>query len=306
MELWSATAVAAPAPHCSARARPVRCAPARAPRAQHRCTRRAALTHGRDTPRALSDVPAVSAAAQLAAWAAALALLLPAPAAMAVLPAPQPPVLPAPVQRAPAPRTALVRPKPPLTPDERATVQLFQSSTPGVVFITALVPGQDQFTLDAIEAPAGAGSGFFWDNQGHVVTNYHVVKGASQLRVTLGDASTVDASLVGFDEDKDVAVIKLQGEKALAIKPLPLGSSGDLQVGQRVFAIGCPFGLDHTLTSGLVSGLGREIASGTSGRPIDGVIQTDAAINPGNSGVRRYAGVVHHCSLTHNCSLLHC
>ena len=132
--------------------------------------------------------------------------------------------------------------------------------------------------------PAGAGSGFFW-TPNRIVTNYHVVKDAKQLKVTLGDGTVVDAAVVGYDEDKDVAVLSVKLPASVpAVKPLPLGSSAALQVGQRVYAIGNPFGLDHTLTSGLVSGLGREIQSGTSGRPIENAIQTDAAINPGNSG----------------------
>lgn len=197
-----------------------------------------------------------------------------------------------------------VAPPPPLTSEEAATVSLFRSATPSVVFITTLAERRDAFTLDPVETPAGAGSGFFWPNgKGYVVTNLHVVKGAEKLRVTLSDASTVEAKLVGADEDKDVAarhtqpfsqslfarssdtldprqVLRVAGAKAEAIKPLPLGSSGSLSVGQRVYAIGNPFGLDHTLTTGVVSGLGREISSGVSGRPIADVIQTDAAINP--------------------------
>jgi S1-C subfamily serine protease len=115
------------------------------------------------------------------------------------------------------------------------------------------------------------------------------VTGASDVRVTLGDSSSYEARVVGFDQDKDVAVLQMvengRGVPSTAkLRPLPLGSSRTLQVGQRVYAIGNPFGLDHTLTTGVVSGLGREIQSGVTGRPIRGVIQTDAAINPGNSG----------------------
>jgi S1-C subfamily serine protease len=153
-----------------------------------------------------------------------------------------------------------------------------------VVFITTLAERRDAFTLDPVETPAGAGSGFFWDSDGHIVTNYHVVKDAAQLRVTLGDTSVSPATVVGFDEDRDVAVLLVPSDVAARVAPLPLGSSSDLMVGQRVYAIGNPFGLDHTLTTGVVSGLGREIASGVTGRPIGGAIQTDAAINPGNSG----------------------
>ena len=132
------------------------------------------------------------------------------------------------------------------------------------------------------EVPVGAGTGFVWDDKGHVVTNFHVVKGANQLAVTFqGVSKTYEAKLLGYDEDKDVAVLRVDKPDT---RPIPLGKSSTLLVGQKVFAIGNPFGLDHTLTTGIVSGLGRELPSGNTGRPILGVIQTDAAINPGNSG----------------------
>jgi len=131
--------------------------------------------------------------------------------------------------------------------------------------------------------PQGSGSGFIWDKKGHVVTNYHVIRGASDLRVTLGDQSVFEAEVVGFDEDKDVAVLHIDAPSE-NLRPLPVGMSYDLLVGQKVFAIGNPFGLDHTLTTGVISGLRREISSASTGRPIQDVIQTDAAINPGNSG----------------------
>lgn len=174
-----------------------------------------------------------------------------------------------------------------LTPDEQATVNLFRKNTPSVVYITNLAVRRDAFTLDLTEAPQGAGSGIVWDSDGHVVTNYHVIKEANELRVTMQNQEVYKASIVGFDEDKDIAVLKIQCDSKEAkdiIHPLPIGTSADLLVGQRVYAIGNPFGLDHTLTTGVISGLGREIQSGNTGRPIDGIIQTDAAINPGNSG----------------------
>lgn len=172
-----------------------------------------------------------------------------------------------------------------LTREEQLTIQLFKKNTPSVVYITNLATRRDAFTLDMLAIPQGAGSGFVWDQQGHIVTNYHVVKGASDLLVTVTDGQEFNATVVGYDEDKDVAVLRLNtnGEK-LDLRPISLGSSSELMVGQKVFAIGNPFGLDHTLTTGVISGLGREIASGTTGRPIQDVIQTDAAINPGNSG----------------------
>ncbi|MBM4256090.1 MAG: PDZ domain-containing protein [Deltaproteobacteria bacterium] len=169
-----------------------------------------------------------------------------------------------------------------LTTEEQATISLFQESSPSVVYITTEVVQRDAFSFNLLQIPQGTGSGFLWGAQGHVVTNFHVLEGASYARVTLADQSAWDAQLVGVEPDKDLAVLKI-GAPAAQLKPLPLGTSRDLAVGQKVFAIGNPFGLDQTLTTGVISGLGREIESGT-GRPIQGVIQTDAAINPGNSG----------------------
>ncbi|KAL6135771.1 hypothetical protein ACLB2K_067997 [Fragaria x ananassa] len=177
----------------------------------------------------------------------------------------------------------VVTPQRKLQTDELATVRLFQENTPSVVYITNLAAKQDAFTLDVFEVPQGSGSGFVWDKQGNIVTNYHVIRGASDLRVTLADQSTFDAKVVGFDQDKDVAVLHVDAPKD-KLRPIPIGVSADLLVGQKVFAIGNPFGLDHTLTTGVISGLRREISSAATGRPIQDVIQTDAAINPGNSG----------------------
>ncbi|KAL2252467.1 protease Do-like 1, chloroplastic [Sesamum indicum] len=170
-----------------------------------------------------------------------------------------------------------------LQSDELATVRLFQENTPSVVYITNLAARQDAFTLDVLEVPQGSGSGFVWDTDGHIVTNYHVIRGASDLKVTLADQSTYDAKVVGFDQDKDVAVLRIDAPED-KLRPIPIGVSADLLVGQKVYAIGNPFGLDHTLTTGVISGLRREISSAATGRPIQDVIQTDAAINPGNSG----------------------
>ncbi|KAL2614244.1 hypothetical protein R1flu_025936 [Riccia fluitans] len=170
-----------------------------------------------------------------------------------------------------------------LQKEELATVQLFKENTPSVVYITNLAVRRDVFTLDVMAVPQGSGSGFIWDKQGHIVTNYHVIRGASDLRVTLGDQSVYEADVVGYDEDKDVAVLRIDAPED-KLRPLPVGSSSDLLVGQKVYAIGNPFGLDHTLTTGVISGLRREISSAATGRPIQDVIQTDAAINPGNSG----------------------
>ena len=137
-------------------------------------------------------------------------------------------------------------------------------------------------SLNVMEIPRGTGTGFVWDKQGHVVTNFHVIEDADTVHVALADHSTWQAKLVGVSPEKDVAVLKIDAPQD-KLQPLPVGTSHDLQVGQNVFAIGNPFGLDQTLTTGVISALGREINSRT-GRPIKDVIQTDAAINPGNSG----------------------
>ncbi|MGH2570608.1 MAG: S1C family serine protease [bacterium] len=169
-----------------------------------------------------------------------------------------------------------------LAADEQATIELFQRASPSVVYITSLALARDIFSLNVSEIPRGTGSGFLWDREGHVITNFHVIQGASGARVSLADNTTWDAQLVGSAPDQDLAVLLIQAPHE-SQQPLAVGTSADLQVGQKVFAIGNPFGLDQTLTTGIISALGREITAAT-GRSIRGVIQTDAAINPGNSG----------------------
>ena len=169
-----------------------------------------------------------------------------------------------------------------LAEDEQSTIAVFKSASPAVVHITVLSVGRDRLSLNLFEIPRGTGSGFVWDKNGNIVTNFHVIQGAQRARVTLADNSTWDARLVGAEPDNDLAVLKIDAPTSQLV-PLPIGSSADLQVGQKVFAIGNPFSLDQTLTTGVISGLGREIQS-VSGKTIQGVIQTDAAINPGNSG----------------------
>jgi len=169
-----------------------------------------------------------------------------------------------------------------LAADEKSTIELFKIASPSVVFITSLAVVQDVFSLNPQEIPRGTGSGFIWDEEGHVVPNYHVIQGAQAAKVTLADHSTYEAKLTGAEASFDLAVLKIDAPKS-KLQALQLGKSSDLQVGQKVFAIGNPFGLDQTLTSGIVSALGREIKS-PNGQAITGVVQTDAAINPGNSG----------------------
>lgn len=175
-----------------------------------------------------------------------------------------------------------VTPRGELAADEKATIALFRQASPSVVHITTLTVARDFFTLNLLQVPEGTGSGFIWDDAGHVVTNFHVIQNADAAQVTLADQSTWKAKRVGVAPDKDLAVLRIDAPRS-RLKPIPIGTSQDLQVGQNAVAIGNPFGLDQTLTTGVISALGREIESVTR-RPIQGVIQTDTAINPGNSG----------------------
>ncbi|HPF37383.1 MAG TPA: trypsin-like peptidase domain-containing protein [Phycisphaerae bacterium] len=179
-----------------------------------------------------------------------------------------------------------ITPRADLADFEKTTINLFEQSAPSVVYITRLNAPRERHTLDGRsyyeKLQTGTGSGFIWDNAGHIVTNFHVVNGAEQVQVTLYDQTVWPASFIGAAPDKDVAVIRIDAEP-FRLKPIPIGTASDLLVGQSVFAIGNPFGLDQTLTTGIVSALGRTITSIT-GRTIEDVIQTDAAINPGNSG----------------------
>jgi len=169
-----------------------------------------------------------------------------------------------------------------LKPNEKATIALFEEAAPSVVFINTSTFEKNYFTMDIAEIPKGSGSGFLWDVNGHIVTNYHVLEGADKATVTLADQSNWNAKLVGAAPDKDLAVLKIDAPASI-LSPLPVGKSNNLRVGQTVLAIGNPFGLDQTLTTGIISALGREV-NGAKGFPIKDAIQTDAAINPGNSG----------------------
>jgi len=169
-----------------------------------------------------------------------------------------------------------------LAADERAQIELFRAASPSVAHITTRAVAVDRFLMRATEVPSGTGSGFVWDDRGYVVTNYHVIANARSAYVTLDSQQNYEAELVGFDSSYDIAVLRIKAP-AKTLRPIPVGSSNDLLVGQKTFAIGNPFGLDHTLSTGVVSGLDREITA-PDGNTIRGVIQTDAAINPGNSG----------------------
>ena len=169
-----------------------------------------------------------------------------------------------------------------LLPEEKRFIEVFRKAAASVVYITTSSMQRDLFSLDAYSVPQGTGSGFLWDTAGHVVTNFHVVQGGDSFEVTLADHTTVPAQLIGAAPDKDLAVLQIK-VPAERLTPLETGRSHDLLVGQRVLAVGNPFGLDHSLSVGVVSALGRELKS-PGGRTIRDIIQTDAAINPGNSG----------------------
>ncbi len=169
-----------------------------------------------------------------------------------------------------------------LSQTEKTNIEIFRQASPSVVFITTLSDSINLWTRDITRMPQGTGSGFVWDQNGHIVTNYHVVKNASEVHVRLDDQRSFRAVLVGASPQHDLAVLRLPMPQKLP-PPLPIGSSHDLQVGQAMYAIGNPFGLDHTLTTGVISALNRSIGT-EEGGTINDLIQTDAAINPGNSG----------------------
>lgn len=173
-------------------------------------------------------------------------------------------------------------PRGPLSAEEQATIDLFERSRLSVVYIATTQRVVDFWTRNPLQVPRGTGSGFIWDEAGHVVTNNHVIQGASGAQVRLADGRSFDAELVGTSPYHDLAVLRIRTGNDHP-PPLPIGTSEDLRVGQTVYAVGNPFGLDWTLTKGIVSALNRELPT-DSGLSIRDLIQTDAAINPGNSG----------------------
>ncbi len=169
-----------------------------------------------------------------------------------------------------------------LAADEQSMIELFKRSRDSVVFISTSQRVRDFWTRNVLSVPRGTGSGFIWDDQGHVITNFHVISGAAEATVRLADGRDYKATLIGASPAHDIAVLRI-GVDFQRPPPVPLGTSGNLEVGQKVFAIGNPFGLDWTLTTGIVSALDRSLPS-DAGVTIEHLIQTDAAINPGNSG----------------------
>ncbi len=187
-------------------------------------------------------------------------------------------------EQGPAEMTAPAREDIPngLIEEEKANIRLFEKAKPSVCYINTSVVQRSYYSRNVMEVPRGSGSGFTWDKDGHIITNFHVIQNADVARVTLFDGSNYEASLVGVAPEKDLAVLKIDAPPS-RLKPIPLSNSYNLQVGQIAYAIGNPFGLDYTFTKGIISALGREIKSPAQ-IPIRDVIQTDAAINPGNSG----------------------
>ena len=170
---------------------------------------------------------------------------------------------------------------PSTTSDEQNSIEVYRTFSPGVAFITSSSLMENYYGQE-FERESGSGSGSVIDTQGHILTNYHVIEGATKLTVSLGGEKVYTAKVVGGDPDTDLAIIKIEAP-AESLTTIPLGDSEKLVVGQKVLAIGNPFGLDRTLTTGVISGLQRPIRA-RNGRPIEGAIQTDASINPGNSG----------------------
>jgi S1-C subfamily serine protease len=170
-----------------------------------------------------------------------------------------------------------------LIEDEKNSISVFQNTADSIVNVSNMRITKSFFDMDASEVQAGMGSGFVWDKQGYIVTNFHVVQDGDSYQVSFkDDKKQYKAKLIGVDPKKDTAVLKLE-EMPKNLKPIPIGESKGLLVGQKTLAIGNPLGLDHTLTTGVVSALDRKIP-GIGGVSITGMIQTDASINPGNSG----------------------
>ncbi len=177
----------------------------------------------------------------------------------------------------------VVTPRGSLSELEDSNIAIYEKVSPSLVQVTNLSEQRGNwFSLDVQEVPKGVGSGFVWDKQGHIVTNYHVVEGADAAQVTLADHATYNARQIWAYPDQDIVVLWISAPQD-KLQPILIGTSHDLKVGQITYALGDPFGLDQTMTVGIVSALGRTIESG-NGRTISGVIQTSAAINPGNSG----------------------
>lgn len=171
-----------------------------------------------------------------------------------------------------------------LTPEELTNIHVYELANRGVVNINTQFESHDRvFGIPVVTPGEGSGSGAVIDNQGHILTNYHVVEDSTKIEVTLADGKQRDARLIGFDLEHDIAILQIVDPPA-ELYPIQLGSSDNLRVGQRVYALGNPFGLERTITTGIISALNRTLPSRIQGRELKSIIQTDAALNPGNSG----------------------
>jgi len=219
--------------------------------------------------------------------AATLASLLVVAATIAVAQRPQRPLEPVTASSAPvAPAAAAPVSTAPiqLTPEELANIRVYEVANQSVVHVTTSVVQYHPVFGVPIEGGEGAGSGAILDREGHILTNHHVIDGATNIKVTFSNDHTYDAEVVGSDDEYDIAVLKITPDASEKLVPIRLGRSDNLRVGQKAYALGNPFGLDGTLTTGVLSSLNRSLPSRVDSRVMDGMIQTDAAMNPGNSG----------------------
>lgn len=210
------------------------------------------------------------------------ATTIPTPAEREALPVPAPAAPPAAEPTTAAPQSTFSEARA-RTEDEKNTIEVFKMAAPSTAFVTQRRVVIDYWAGTATEVPSGTGSGFIWDKQGHVVTNYHVIAGARSVSVTLHDHQTFEAEIVGDERRKDIAVLRLRNPPDDLVPIRVRDKVSRIEVGQKAIAIGNPFGLDQTLTTGIVSALGREVL-GVGKVTIRDMVQTDAAINPGNSG----------------------
>ena len=215
------------------------------------------------------------------AWAALLVVVFTTCRPKAAPPVDPHPVPPVPVASAASATVPSLQPGARIE-DERNTISVFKSAAQSTVFVTQTRVVEDYYAGTLQEVPAGSGSGFVWDDKGTIVTNYHVVEGARSLTVTFHDQQTFEAKVIGLEPRKDIAVLRVEAPAKLLV-PIRVAKGEQLEVGQKAIAIGNPFGLDHTLTTGVISALGRQV-QGAGGVSIRDMVQTDAAINPGNSG----------------------
>jgi S1-C subfamily serine protease len=219
--------------------------------------------------------------------AATLAGLLIAVATIAAAQRPQRPLQPvaaSPVAVAPVAAAPVTTAPVQLTPEELANIRVYEVANQSVVHVTTSVVQYHPILGVPIEGGEGSGSGAILDRQGHILTNHHVIDGASSIKVTFSNDHSYDAEVVGSDDEYDIAVLKISPDAAEKLVPIQLGRSDNLRVGQKAYALGNPFGLDGTLTTGILSSLNRSLPSRVDSRVMDGMIQTDAAMNPGNSG----------------------